>query len=102
MLVVLKDPDRINYAWTQDQGQDLRFYDELGALLPHEIEKWDEDGESIVWVRIPEVAAASTENYLWMLLRESGSGRRSTAERRLGQYLCGSLALEPGSVPGRG
>ena len=33
----------------------LRFTDNAGLPLAHEVEKWDASGESIVWVRVPEV-----------------------------------------------
>ena len=65
-LPVLLDPGRIEYALTQDQGQDLRFFDADGSLLDHEIERWDESGTSVVWVRVPEVAVDSDSDYIWM------------------------------------
>ena len=34
-------------------GADLRFIDLDGNLLSHEIESWDQDGSSLVWVRLP-------------------------------------------------
>lgn len=34
-------------------GGDLLFTDDAGNALPHEIEKWDTSGESIVWVKMP-------------------------------------------------
>ena len=38
-------------------GGDLLFTDESGNTLPHEIEKWDTSGESIVWVKMPVFGA---------------------------------------------
>ena len=38
------------------QGGDLRFFDGNGRLLPSEVELWDTDGESLVWVKVPELA----------------------------------------------
>ena len=38
-------------------GGDLLFTDESGNALAHEIEKWDESGESVVWVKMPAFGA---------------------------------------------
>jgi hypothetical protein len=54
VLVVLGD-ERIDYAKTRADGQDLRFRDVDGTVLPHEIERWDAVGRSYVWVRLPSV-----------------------------------------------
>ncbi|MCC5788517.1 MAG: DUF2341 domain-containing protein, partial [Opitutales bacterium] len=42
-----------------ESGADLRFYDEALNELPFEIEQWNEDGESTVWVQVPELDAAT-------------------------------------------
>lgn len=34
-------------------GGDLRFSDESGNLLPSEVELWNTNGESLVWVKVP-------------------------------------------------
>lgn len=39
----------------REGGADLAFADADGNLIPHEIESWDPDGESAVWVKIPEL-----------------------------------------------
>ena len=66
VLVVLNS-SRIDYGLTQNQGQDLRFTDADGVtLLAHEIEKWDETGTSYVWVKVPQIDASSTTDYIWM------------------------------------
>ena len=41
----------------EENGGDLLFTDEGGNVLPHEIEKWNTSGESIVWVRVPKFGA---------------------------------------------
>ena len=65
VLVELQD-GRIDYSETQDQGQDLRFFDADGTLLAHEIEEWNEGGTSYVWVRVPQIDAASGTDHIWM------------------------------------
>ena len=40
-------------------SKDLYFVDGENNVLPYEIEKWNEQGESIVWVRVPTFAAGA-------------------------------------------
>lgn len=67
-LLVVLDSSRIDYELTQDKGQDLRFTDEgVDTILPHEIERWNEDGKSYVWVKVPQVKRGNGEQTrLWM------------------------------------
>jgi hypothetical protein len=45
-------------------GEDLRFTDSTGTvLLPHEIDQWDTNGVSYVWVRVPKLTG--TSDYVW-------------------------------------
>ncbi|MFH1809416.1 MAG: DUF2341 domain-containing protein [Pseudomonadota bacterium] len=66
-VLVLLAPARIDYGKAQDRGQDLRFTlpDGTGPLA-HEIERWDEAGQSVVWVRVPQLLANSTTAWIWM------------------------------------
>ena len=36
-------------------GGDTRFFDAAGNLLPSEVDTWNPDGESLVWVSVPEL-----------------------------------------------
>jgi hypothetical protein len=65
-VLVALDQARIDYDFAGDGGAAVRFTAEDGVtLLPHEIETWDPAGESLVWVRIPTLAAdASTSIYM--------------------------------------
>jgi len=40
-------------------GSDLRFVDSDGNELPCEIDTWDASGTSLVWVKIPALAAST-------------------------------------------
>lgn len=42
-------------------GQDLRFFDKAGNVLPHEIEPGSAAGTLLVWVRVPRIEGTSTE-----------------------------------------
>jgi hypothetical protein len=75
VLVVLFDPDRIEYGSTQDQGQDIRFLDDGGSVpLSHEIEQWDEGGSSFIWVKVPQIDALSDTDFIWMYYDHGSAG----------------------------
>ena len=42
-----------DYSKCAAGGADLRFSDAAGNLIPHEIDTWNPDGESLVWVKVP-------------------------------------------------
>ena len=42
-------------------GDDLRFVDANGALLNHEIERWDSGGTSYAWVQVPELEPTGSD-----------------------------------------
>lgn len=49
-------------------GGDLRFADENGTLLPCEIEVWNPEGESLIWVKVPTLSSTTriTAYYGWV------------------------------------
>lgn len=57
---------RIDYGVMQSGGEDIRFLDSDRSTLSHEIEMWNESGESIVWVKVPQIDAGSSSDYMWM------------------------------------
>jgi hypothetical protein len=65
--LVALDANRIDYGAVLPGGADLRFADAGGEALPHEIERWDPGGTSIVWVRVPRIGAGSTTDFIYML-----------------------------------
>ena len=50
------DYDDFSFA----NGGDMMFCDDSGYPLPHEVDTWDENGESLVWVKIPSTASGTT------------------------------------------
>ncbi len=111
--------DGFFYDDFQAGGADLRFTDENGTELPCEIDTWDTNGTSLVWVRLPvldtgtrfhayygstnpSVAPLSSDVWsdyagVWHL-GESGGGIRdiadSTANGLRGTSMGSSLAVE--------
>ena len=66
-VLITLDGTRIDYAKVQDAGEDLRFTDSDGLTeLDYEIERWDESGDSFVWVKIPQLDNLSTTDSIYM------------------------------------
>jgi uncharacterized repeat protein (TIGR01451 family) len=80
-VLVTLDASRIHYTQTQDAGQDIRFVDPDGTLLPHEIEAWDETGTSYVWVNVPQINGGSNADYIWMYYGNPDASDRQDPER---------------------
>lgn len=59
-------PLRLGPAMIQDMGsaETLGAWDATGAPLALEVEAWDPDAESLVWVRVPRIAAGSTTDWI--------------------------------------
>ena len=64
-VLVRLSPTRVSgfrYTLCQSDGRDIRFLSPDGATVyPHEIDTWNVSGESLVWVRIPEVSGTNTK-----------------------------------------
>jgi biopolymer transport protein ExbB len=51
----------------QPNGGDLRFVDaDDKTVLPFEVETWNPSGTSYVWVKVPRVDQASTQDHIWL------------------------------------
>ena len=62
-VLVRISPERIlgfSYADCAADGRDIAFEDAQGNALDREIDTWDPNGESLVWVRMPSMAANTT------------------------------------------
>lgn len=53
-------PTGFAYADCQADGSDIRFADKDGNLIPHEIDTWNTNGTSAVWVKVPAVSGTAT------------------------------------------
>lgn len=66
-VLVTLDSDNIDYSLTNDDGSDLLFVDSDGSTqLAHQIETWDENATSYVWVKIPSIDVNSDQDYFYM------------------------------------
>ncbi len=71
-VLIKLDSSIIDYTKTHDSGDDLRFFDQDGTLLDHEIEVWNESGTSFVWVRIPQIDANTDADSILMYYGNAG------------------------------
>ena len=60
-------PEGFNYDDCAEDGSDLRFADENGLCIPHEIDTWNPDGTSLVWVQIPVVSPVSATTKIFTM-----------------------------------
>ncbi len=66
-VLIKLNSSRVDYNNTQDSGQDIRFVDDDGTtVLSHEIEKWNETGDSYVWVKVPQIDGSSDTDYIYI------------------------------------
>ena len=72
-VMVRLNTGRVDYSRTQDVAQDIRFVDADGTVLNHEIEVWNESGESTVWVRVPRVDGSSSSDHIYMYYGNAGA-----------------------------
>lgn len=65
---LIKIPDGLtgfDYKDSAADGSDLAFFGADGKPLAFEIDTWDPEGTSYVWVRVPEVTTATTITAKW-------------------------------------
>lgn len=74
-VLIKLNSSNINYAGTQNAGQDIRFVDggSCNRLLGYEIEEWNEAGDSFVWVNVPKIDAGSTTDYIYMYYKNAAA-----------------------------
>ena len=65
-VMIRLDPVRFEYAAALAGGDDVRFVDAGGSALAFEIERWTEDGESWLWLRVPQIDAGSTTDHVYL------------------------------------
>ena len=53
-------PTGFDYADCATDGSDLRFAKSDGTMLSHEIESWNTNGTSYVWVKVPSLSGTAT------------------------------------------
>ena len=68
-LLVRISPELIpGFAYSDlksSDGRGIAFMDLSGNLLNHEIDTWAASGESLVWVKVPELTADTRIRFCW-------------------------------------
>jgi VCBS repeat-containing protein len=77
-VLVKLNAGNIDYAQTQNNGEDLRFFDANGTSLVYEIEEWNEAGDSFVWVKVPQIDGLSDADFIWMYYGNAGASPGQT------------------------
>ncbi len=65
LVRLTETPGGFSYAQAAAGGADLRFALADGTPLDSEIAVWDDSGESLVWVRIPQLASDTSVVMYW-------------------------------------
>ncbi|MEM9487581.1 MAG: DUF2341 domain-containing protein, partial [Myxococcota bacterium] len=67
-VLVFLNTERVSYSDFAGGGRNMLFLDEDRiTVLPHEIEVWDPEGESLIWVKVPRIDAASSSDSIYLL-----------------------------------
>jgi len=70
--LVKLDDSRFNYLHAQDDAEDIRFTDSDGVTpLKYEIEEWDTDGTSAVWLKVPTMRRHTNDGCIYMYYDDS-------------------------------
>lgn len=64
-VLVTLTPDVFDYASARADGNDIRFTDDAGNGLVHEVEEWNPGGRSIVWVKLARLGAGDQSIWLY-------------------------------------
>lgn len=81
-VLVALDASIVDYSMIADPKTDLRFeYATPGSLfgdnVAFEVERWNPGGESIVWIRVPEIKAGTTDTAVLMHYGPTAGGAAS-------------------------
>lgn len=74
------DYDDMMFGW---DGTDIAFTDAEGNPLAYEIDTWVENGESLVWVRLPEVTQGTEFGFFY---HSADSGKLLESESPFSEY----------------
>ena len=69
-----------SYSQLKADGSDLAFTDAAGNEIPHDIDTWNPKGESLVWVRVPQLSGQDTRILMHFGREVGGTGTFSAAD----------------------
>ena len=67
VLVKLSESDVSGFRYQDllENGTDLRFTDENRNIIPYEVDTWNTNGVSLIWVKVPSLSAGTVINAYW-------------------------------------
>lgn len=77
LMIKLAENSPVGFSYADCEQNALRFADADGNILPHEIDTWNPNETSVIWVRVPELSGTSTK--LTMYYGGSGDGVATVA-----------------------
>ncbi|MFO1006645.1 MAG: DUF2341 domain-containing protein [Planctomycetaceae bacterium] len=89
-ILVTLDTNRFDYSLAQANGADIRFVDTDGTVLDYEIETWNPNGQSAIWVKVPRIDASSGSDSIWMYY---GNAAASDAQNPTGVWSNGYVGV---------
>ncbi len=78
-LMVSVNSDRLDYNALKPDGSDIRFVDSAGNVLAYETEVLNHEGNSVFWVRVPELTPGA--NRFWLYYHNFDAGANPNTER---------------------
>ncbi|MBD3203259.1 DUF2341 domain-containing protein [Candidatus Woesearchaeota archaeon] len=83
-------PTNFNYSHIRPDGKDIRFIDsDDSTKLSYEIEEWNYNGDSYIWVKVPNILASSTSDYIWLYYNYSQASDEQDKENVWDEYYIG-------------
>lgn len=90
--------NNIDYTKTKTAGADIRFVaSDNTTSLPYEIEKWDASATSTIWVKAPNIHAASTTDFIYVYYNNSLASDGQSATNTWDSYYGGVWHLPNGT-----
>ena len=59
VLVKLAEGQPVGFSYADCAADSFRFTDTDGNVLPHDVEAWDPEGTSLIWVSVPQLSGSS-------------------------------------------
>ena len=73
-VLVKLTTSNFNYSHCRNDGGDIRFVDaDNSTLLKYHFEKWTYNGDSWIWVKVPQIDGGSATDHVWLYYGNSGA-----------------------------
>ena len=93
-------PAGFSYDDCAQDGSDIRFVDSDGNLVPHEIDTWNRNGESLIWVALPVMNAGTTFTMYYGSIASPGATAAGSVWARYAVVIHGGSSLANAVVGG--